>query len=105
LTACRSSFKPIMTFECASSEPFDARRSGSTFRLPFAADLESLEDDKRTMPSALAELQARGIDSPGVFLVIPQNARIQAVAESIILAWAASGPKDWANRVTRIPVL
>ena len=59
--------------------------------------------DKRTMPKALAALRNEGLESPGVFLVIPQNAEIQPVCESLILAWAASDSLEWQNRITKIP--
>jgi len=59
--------------------------------------------DKRTMAAALARFIGDGGDSPGVFLVIPQSASIQSVGESILLVWAASGPDDWRNRLTKIP--
>jgi len=59
--------------------------------------------DKRTMPKALAAMQLEGVESPGIFLVIPQNAQIQRVSESLILAWAASELEEWQNRITKIP--
>jgi hypothetical protein len=55
------------------------------------------------MPKTLAALRHAGLESPGVFLVIPQNAEIQRVCESLILAWAASDPVEWQNRITKIP--
>ena len=59
--------------------------------------------DKRTMPQAFATLLHEGIESPGIFLVIPQNAGIQRVSESLILAWAASDSVEWKNRITKGP--
>ena len=59
--------------------------------------------DKRTMPQALASLIREGMESPGIFVVIPQNAEIQRVSDTLILAWAASDPAEWANRITKIP--
>ena len=59
--------------------------------------------DKRTIARYLAALINEGVTSPGIFLVIPQNAPIQQVAESLILAWAASEPDEWVNCITKIP--
>jgi Domain of unknown function (DUF5615) len=59
--------------------------------------------DKRTMPRALSSLKLESIESPGIFLVIPQNAEIQRVSESLILAWAVSEVGEWRNRITKIP--
>ncbi|MGI8741834.1 MAG: hypothetical protein ACR2NN_04555 [Bryobacteraceae bacterium] len=55
------------------------------------------------MPRALTSLKLEGIESPGIFLVIPQNAEIQRVSESLILAWTASELEEWRIRVTKIP--
>ena len=59
--------------------------------------------DKRTLAKALAEILQEGKESPVIFLVIPQNAQIQLVAGSLILAWAASDAAEWVNRITKIP--
>jgi hypothetical protein len=98
------------------------RESAIDFQSALAAGLDGLDDvavlrkaaserrilvshDKRTLPKALAILLDEGIESPGVFLVIPQNAPIHSVAESLILAWAASDASEWTNRITKIPIL
>jgi len=44
--------------------------------------------DRRTMPPVLAEFIHRGGESPGVLLVIPQDASVREVAETLILIWA-----------------
>ncbi len=59
----------------------------------------SRSHDKRTMPRALASFVASGGTSPGVLLVIPQNAPIRAVVEALILIWA----DDWNNLLVKIP--
>jgi hypothetical protein len=59
--------------------------------------------DKRTMPAHFAAFLAEGNQSPGVLLVIPQDAALRAVAESLVLIWADGRPEDWANAVTIIP--
>ena len=59
--------------------------------------------DKRTMPRHLVEFEAQGGNSPGLLLVIPQNAPVRSVAETLILIWADNRPEEWVNLVTKIP--
>ena len=59
--------------------------------------------DKRTMPKALASFVASGGTSPGVLLVIPQNAQIREVVETLILIWADDRATKWENLIARIP--
>ncbi len=59
--------------------------------------------DKRTMPAALAAFVASGGTSPGVLLVIPQNAPIREVVEALILIWADDRASDWNNLLIKIP--
>jgi hypothetical protein len=56
------------------------------------------------MPANLAAFLAEGNQSPGVLLVIPQDAALRKVAESLVLIWADGHPQDWANAVTFIPL-
>jgi Domain of unknown function (DUF5615) len=91
------------------------------FQTAQAAGLESLDDeavlrlaasqsrilvshDKRTMPKALGSLVASGGTSPGVLLVIPQNAPIGEVVDALILIWADDRPDDWKNLIAKIPL-
>jgi len=59
--------------------------------------------DKRTMPPRLAAFLRQGGKSPGVLLVIPQDAPVRQVAETLILIWADDRPEEWVNLVTKIP--
>jgi hypothetical protein len=55
------------------------------------------------MPRRLAAFVALGGKSPGVLLVIPQQAPVRDVAEALILIWADNRPDEWINLVTKIP--
>jgi hypothetical protein len=55
------------------------------------------------MPKALATFVASGSTSPGVLVVIPQNAVIRDVAEALILIWADDRANDWRNLLVKIP--
>jgi hypothetical protein len=59
--------------------------------------------DKRTMPRRFAEFIRQGGTSPGVLLVIPQDAPVRSVADTLILIWADNRPDDWVNLVAKIP--
>jgi hypothetical protein len=59
--------------------------------------------DKRTMPAALASFVALGGTSPGVLLVIPQNAPIREIVEALILIWADDQAADWTDLIAKIP--
>jgi hypothetical protein len=55
------------------------------------------------MPAALASFVYAGGTSPGVLLVIPQNASIREVVEALILIWADDRADDWLNLIAGIP--
>jgi hypothetical protein len=55
------------------------------------------------MPRNFASLLKEGITSPGILLVIPQDAPLRSVVETLVLIWADARPEDWENAVTIIP--
>ncbi len=59
--------------------------------------------DKGTMPGQLADFLAESNSSPGVIIVIPQDAPIREVAETLVLIWGATKSDEWANRIEIIP--
>lgn len=96
------------------------REPGIDFQTAQTAKLDNLDDqevlrraseqgrilvshDKRTMPRQLAEFIRQGEESPGVLLVVPQNAPVQNVAESLLLIWVDDRPEEWVNLITKIP--
>jgi len=56
------------------------------------------------MPRHLSSFLQMGHHSPGVLLVIPQDAALRAVAESLVLIWADARPETWADAITIIPL-
>ena len=59
--------------------------------------------DFPTMPRHFGEfLEARGW-SPGVFLV-KQRTPLAQVIDALVLAWAASEPEEWKNRIVECPL-
>jgi hypothetical protein len=60
--------------------------------------------DRRTMLVHFrARLQA-GKSSPGLF-VVSQSAPLGPVVRAIVLAWAASEPREWRDQVHHLPSL
>jgi hypothetical protein len=57
----------------------------------------------RTMPKHFASFLARGNTSPGVLLVIPQDAPSRSVVDELVLIWADDRPEDWSNASTVVP--
>ena len=95
--------EPAIDFQTAQAADLDGMDDLAVLRKTASENRILVSHDKRTMPQALATLMREGIESPGIFLVIPQNAEIQRVSESLILAWAASDPVEWRNRITKVP--
>ena len=59
--------------------------------------------DVTTIGKSLRSLMDQSISSPGVFVVVPQDAAISQVILAVFLIWSASSPEEWVNRVTKIP--
>ncbi|HME05894.1 MAG TPA: DUF5615 family PIN-like protein [Bryobacteraceae bacterium] len=95
--------EPGIDFQAAQAAGLDGMDDSSVLRQAAAEARILVSHDKRTMSRALASLRAQSIESPGIFLVIPQNVSVRLVAETLILVWAASSPEDWSNRITKIP--
>jgi hypothetical protein len=57
---------------------------------------------RRTMPAHFARF-INDRTSPGV-LVVSQNSGIAAVADELLLIWAASDSQEWINLIVNIPL-
>ena len=96
------------------------RKSTIDFKSAQSANLDSVDDqavlgiaasegrilvshDKRTMPKQFASFLRQGNHSPGVLLVIPQDAGLSLVVDTLVLIWAYNRPEDWADAITVIP--
>jgi len=95
--------EPAIDFRSAHSAGLDAMSDYDVLQYAAREGRIQVSHDKRTIPEALAALLTAGVEIPGLFLVIPQDASIQRVVESIVLVWAASEPEEWRNQITRIP--
>ena len=95
--------EPSIDFQTAQSARLDDLDDEDVLRLAASQSRILVSHDKRTMPAALASFVASGGTSPGVLLVIPQNAPIREVVEALILIWADDRPRDWHNLLLKIP--
>ena len=90
-------------FQTAQAAHLDDLDDEAVLRLAASQSRILVSHDKRTMPKALASLVASGGTSPGLLLVIPQNALIRDVVEALILIWADDRANDWRDLVVKIP--
>ncbi len=61
-----------------------------------------ISHDVNTLKSEAEQRIADGRGVAGVFLA-PQRQPTRAIAESIVLIWAASEAEEWTNRVVFLP--
>ena len=95
--------EPRIDFQTAHAARLDGLDDEAVLRLAASQSRIFVSHDKRTMPKALASFVASGGTSPGVMLVIPQNAPIREVVEALILIWADDRANDWTNLIAKIP--
>jgi hypothetical protein len=59
--------------------------------------------DVNTMAAAAKARMANGQQVAGLFLA-PQSRAVRAVAESLVLIWAASQAEEWQDRIIYLPM-
>ena len=95
--------EPRIDFQTAQAARLDGLGDEAVLRQAASQSRILVSHDKRTMPVALASFIALGGTSPGVLLVIPQNAPIREIAEALILIWADDRAADWTDLIAKIP--
>jgi hypothetical protein len=95
--------EPRIDFQTAQAARLNDLDDEAVLRLAASQSRILVSHDKRTMPKALGSFVASGGTSPGVLLVIPQNAPVSKVVETLILIWADDRENDWENLVVKIP--
>ena len=95
--------EPQIDFQTAQAARLDDLDDEAVLRLAASQSRILVSHDKRTMPRALASFVGSGGTSPGVLLVIPQNAPIREVVEALILIWADDRANDWKNLIAKVP--
>jgi len=94
--------EPAMDFKSAASAKLQGKRDLEVLALAAQEGRLLVTSDVRTMPRHFAAFLHEGNHSPGVIL-IPQTVSTAAAIDVLILAWAATGPDEWADRILRIP--
>jgi hypothetical protein len=87
--------EPRIDFQTAQATRLDDLDDEAVLRLAESQSRILVSHDKRTMPAALASLVASG--------VIPQNAPIRDVVETLFLIWADDRANDWKNLIAKMP--
>jgi hypothetical protein len=95
--------QPGIDFQTAQTARLDSLDDEEVLRLAALQSRILVTHDKRTMPRKLASFIASGGTSPGVLLVVPQDALVRDVVETLTLIWADDHPNDWTNVIARIP--
>jgi hypothetical protein len=95
--------EPSIDFKTAQSAQLDRLDDVTVLRRAASEGRILVSHDKRTMPRHFASFLNDGNDSPGVLLVIPQDAPLRSVVETPILIWADDTPENWQNAITIIP--
>ena len=96
--------EPRIDFQTAQAARLDGLDDEAVLRHAASESRILVSHDKRTMPGALASFIASGGTSPGLFLVIPQNALTRDVVDALILIWADNRANDWRNLIAKIPL-
>jgi hypothetical protein len=95
--------EPGIDFQTAQQAQLDGLDDLTVLRRTASEGRILVSHDKRTMPRHLTSFLNQGNDSPGVLVVIPQDAPLRAVVETLVLIWADNTPEDWQNAITVIP--
>lgn len=95
--------EPAIDFQTAQAAHLHGLDDEAVLRLAASQSRVLVSHDKRTMPRNLAAYLKAGGTSPGVLLVIPQDAPVRKVAESLILIWSDNHPEDLRNLIFKIP--
>lgn len=95
--------EPAIDFQSAQAAQLDSCNDEAVLGRAASEGRILVTHDKRTMPRHFTSYLSRGNNSPGVLLVIPQDAPLREVVDTLILIWADNRPEAWANAITVIP--
>jgi len=95
--------EPAIDFQTAQAAGWDGLDDLAVLRRAAQEGRILVTHDKRSMPRHFAEFLREGRRTPGVLVVIPQDAPLARVVETLVLIWADGQPEDWVNVITKIP--
>ena len=95
--------EPAIDFQTAQAAGLDCLDDAAVLQRAAEQGRILVTHDKRSMPRHFAKFIVEGHNSPGVLVVIPQDAPLAGVAETLVLIWADGRPEDWVNVITKVP--
>lgn len=95
--------EPAIDFQSAKAAGLDAVSDKEVLRIAMAQGRVLVSHDVNTMPDYFHQFVAAGNRSPGLLLV-PQDAPVGDVVDSLLLIWIASEAHDWVNRIEWLPL-
>jgi Domain of unknown function (DUF5615) len=95
--------EPAIDFKTAQRAELDHLDDEAVLHRAASENRVLVSHDKRTMPGYLKSFLDKGNVSPGILVVIPQDAPLRSVVDTLVLIWADDRPEDWANAITIIP--
>jgi hypothetical protein len=95
--------EPAIDFQSAQTAQLDFLDDEAVLRRAASEGRILITHDKRTLPKHFASFLAKGNTSPGVLLVIPQDAPLRTVVGTLVLIWVDDRPETWENAITVIP--
>jgi hypothetical protein len=95
--------EPSIDFQSARAAGLDGVADPDVLRLSAEQGRILVSHDENSLPGHFRAFLAAGHQSPGV-LMVPQDAAIGPVIESILLLWIASEAAEWTNRIAWLPL-
>lgn len=95
--------EPAIDFQSARAAGLDGLTDRKVLSKAASEGRILVTHDKRSMPRHFDRYLTEGNTSPGVLVVIPQDADIGNVISTLVLIWCASTAEEWSNRMFKIP--
>jgi len=95
--------EPAVDFRSAQAAALDSVRDPDVLYQAAREGRILVSHDVTTMARWFEQFIRSGNRCPGLFLV-PQDARVSAVVESLLLVWLASEASEWENRLVWLPL-
>lgn len=95
--------EPSIDFQSALTARLDAVPDPEVLNVAAAQGRIVVSHDENSMPAHFADFLKAGNHSPGV-LIVPQEASVGPVIESLVLIWIASDASEWVDQMVWLPI-
>ena len=95
--------EPSIDFQSARAARLDSVSDPEVLQLASEHGRILISHDENSMPAHFRDFLAAGNRSPGL-LMVPQDAPISPVIESILLLWIISEADEWKDRILWLPL-